>query len=308
MTKNRTIISSLLSGGGIIPRRLGYIFMAIAIAIIHIFCGVTNVRAATPAALVQQGKIAYDRGNFPMAIQMWERAEAGYRLARDPVGVAGSQLNRSQALMAMGLDRRACKLLTGTVGVSAGACDVEIPTKYGIRQTQLPPVLQAVAIEKLGDVLRILGNFDAAQVTLATAIEIAQPLSAEDRSPILVSMGNTLRDLGSRERDRTDRLQPPTSKPLACPMQPSGSSLHAAAYYQHAIACYRQAGTLTADLDALSLQVDIAQWLRRRENTDNSANAWQAQFNQAELITYGSLIFREGHQIVAQGKYKSQLE
>jgi hypothetical protein len=26
------------------------------------------------------------------------------------------------------------------------------------------------------------------------------------------------------------------------------------------------------------------------------------------LLTYGSLIFREGHQIVAQGKYKSQLE
>ncbi|WP_373547375.1 hypothetical protein [Chamaesiphon sp.] len=67
----------------------------------------------------------------------------------------------------------------------------------------------------------------------------------------MVSIANTLRDLGTR--DRTDRLQPPSTVPLTCPIQPTGS-LQAAAYYQLAIACYQPAGTLTADLDLLSLQ------------------------------------------------------
>ena len=144
----------------------------------------------------------------------------------------------------MGLDRRACKLLTGTVGVSEGVCEAEIPAKFGIRQTNLPPALQASAIEKLGDVLRLLRNFDAAQVTLAQASEVAKPLSEADRA---VSIANTLRDLGNRDRDRTDRLQSPSSNPVTCPTQPTGS-LQATTYYQYAIACYRQAGTLTVDL------------------------------------------------------------
>ncbi|WP_219892154.1 hypothetical protein, partial [Chamaesiphon polymorphus] len=33
-----------------------------------------------------------------------------------------------------------------------------------------------------------------------------------------------------------------------------------------------------------------------------------ARSSNLSFNTYGSLIFREGHQIVAQGKYKSQLE
>ncbi|WP_245894272.1 mechanosensitive ion channel family protein, partial [Chamaesiphon polymorphus] len=35
---------------------------------------------------------------------------------------------------------------------------------------------------------------------------------------------------------------------------------------------------------------------------------YENDIDRVKQITYGSLIFREGHQIVAQGKYKSQLE
>jgi CHAT domain-containing protein len=282
MTRKLNITSALFSRVGI-PNRLGYSLLAMAIAIAHIFYGVSHIHAATPAALVAQGKIAYDRGSFPTALKMWEQAEAAYNRSQDPVGVTGSQLNRAQALTAMGLDRRACKLLTGTVGVSESVCEADIPAKFGIRQTNLPPALQAAAIDNLGDVLRLLGNLDAAQVTLATAIDIAKPLSTQDRSPILVSIANTLRDLGNRDRDRTDRLQPPASTALTCPTQPTGS-LAAAAYYQHAIACYRQAGTLTADLDLLSLQVDISKWHRNQAAAQSITSSWQNQFNQPDLI------------------------
>ena len=284
MTTNRhRIVAALCLYLGIVPKRLGYGLLAIAIAITHICYSITNVQAATPAALIQQGKIAYDRGDFPTALRIWEQAEAGYGRSRDPVGVVGSQLNRAQALIAMGLDRRACKLLAGTVGVSEGVCTADIPAKFGMRQTTLPPALQAAAIEQLGDVLRLLGNLDGAQVTLAQAFEIAKPLSAADRAQVLVSIGNTLRDLGTRDRDRTNRLQPPANPPRTCPTQPTGS-LAAGAYYQHAIACYQQAGTLTADLDRLSLQVDISQWQRTEAAPPSIASSWQSQFNQPQLI------------------------
>ena len=180
-------------------------------------------------------------------------------------------------------------------------------------QTNLPPALQAVAIANLGDVLRLLGNLDAAQVTLVSAIlprrgfsslrdasrtrgfananEIAKPLTAEDRAPIFVSIANTLRDLGTRDRDRTGRLQPPSNALLTCPTQPTGS-LQAGAYYQQAIACYRQAGTLTADLDLLSLQVDRVDALKLVE----LENFLQCQLGASNPIDYfaedtGAVIF-----------------
>jgi CHAT domain-containing protein len=284
MTRNRNRIAAVFrSYVANIPKRLGYILLAIAtIAIAHIY-SITNVNAATPAALIQQGKTAYDRGNFPTALKLWEQAESGYRQAQDPIGVAGSQLNRSQALMAMGLDCRACKLLAGTVRVDETVCESTIPAKFGIRQTGLPPDLQASALDNFGDVLRRLGNFEAAQVTLAQAIEIAKPLSSEARSPILVSIANTLRDLGTRDRDRTERLQPPANIAQSCPTQPTGN-LQAAAYYQQAIACYHQADNLTADLNSLSLQVEISQWHRRNASTQN-ISSWQNRFD-ANLVKH----------------------
>ncbi len=265
----------------IIPKQLGYGLLAIIIAITHIFFGVVSVGASTPAGLVQQGKIAYERGDFPTALTIWEQAETNYRHDRDLVGVAGSQVNQAQALMGMGLYRRACKLLTGTVRVDENACETTIPEKFGIRQTNLPPNLQALAMGMLGDVLRLLGNLDGAQVTLAMAREIAKPLRIEDRSPILLSLANTLRDLGNRDRHRTERLEIPSGSSI-CPTR-LVSSLQAGEYYQRSIACYRQVDNLTAQINLLSLQVEISHWLKGRNLMESDRN-WQQKFNQSALI------------------------
>jgi CHAT domain-containing protein len=282
MTRDRNQIDSLLfSCWGKLPKRLGYGLLAITIAIAQIFA-VVPARAATPAALVQQGKIAYERGDFPAALTNWERAETSYRDGRDAIGVAGSQVNQAQALMGMGLYRRACKLLSGTVRVDESTCETTIPDRFGIRQTTLPPQLQVLAVGILGDVLRLLGNLDAAQVALATAGAIAKPLQLEDRAPILVSLADTLRDLGNRDRQRTARMEIPAGA-LSCPTQPLSNLLEAGEYYQRAIACYRQADTLTAQIDSLGLQVEISHWLKERDLPESNRN-WQQEFNQSVLI------------------------
>jgi CHAT domain-containing protein len=269
---------SLFSDSG----RLSYGLLALTIAINQILYGAIPVWASTPVALVQQGKIAYDRGNFPTALTSWEQAEAAYRQDRDLVGVTGSQINQAQALMGMGLYRRACKTLVGTVQVDEHVCETAVPKKFGIRQTNLPPDLQALALGTLGDVLRLLGNLDAAQVTLAMAGEVAKPLSAEDRSPILLSTANMLRDLGNRDLNLTNLLQSPVTSSITCPTQPIGS-LKAAEYYQRSIACYQQAGSLIAQIDLFSLQVEIYRWLKGQSLTEIARN-WQQEFNQPALI------------------------
>ncbi len=266
---------------GAIRRRLVYALLVMTIAIIHPLFSI-SVNAATPAALVQQGKIAYEQGNFPTALTIWREAEVGYRQADDVLGVTGSQVNQAQALVGMGLHRRACKLLASTVGVGEDSCDGVALGKFGIRQTNLPPSLQALAVNTFGDVLRLLGNFDGARVTLMAAMEIAKPLTDRQRSPIVLNIANTLRDLGDRERNRTDKLQPPSNVSITCAIEPLANPT-AGEYYQNAIACYQQANSLTADIDKFSLLVEISQWLHQH-NLTPIAQKWEQQFNQTDII------------------------
>jgi CHAT domain-containing protein len=262
-------------------KRLIYGLLVITIAITQIFHSIP-VSAATPAALVQQGKIAYEQGNFATALTIWQQAEIGYHQAEDVRGVTGSQVNQAQALVGMGLHRRACKLLANTVGVGEDVCDGAAPGNFGIRQTDLPPSLQALAANTFGDILRLLGNFDGARVTLAKAMEIAKPLTDRQKSPIVLNIANTLRDLGNRDRNRTDKLQPPASASITCSIEPL-ADLTAGAYYQTAIACYQQANSLTADIDEFSLLVEISQWLHHN-NLNPIAQKWEQQFNQPDLV------------------------
>jgi CHAT domain-containing protein len=267
---------------GLSLRRLGYLFLAVAIALTQIFFSSTSIQASAPATLVEQGKIAYDRGDFPLALITWQQAEAAYHQTKDTLGITGSQLNQSQALVAMGMHRRACKALTKVVQVTENICDDALPEKFGIRSAILPLSLQALALSSFGDVLRLLGNLEAAQITLAQAREISQSLPTDAQTPILVSIANTLQDLGNRERDRTDRLQPPSSTSMSCPTQPV-SDRQAAEYYQYAIACYQQANNLTAQINNLGLLVEISRWLEQNQAGNHIQN-WQQQFDQSTLI------------------------
>ncbi len=271
--KWNNIIPTLFFFSGDIPRRLRYGLLAIAIAVNYIISGAIFAQASTPASLIQQGKIAYEQGNFPIALATWQQAEVAYRQAREPVGIAGSQLNQAQALVAMGRYRRACQTLTGVVEISEDICAAAVPKRFGILKTQLPSSVQVSALNNLGEVLRLVGNLEAAQVTLAQALKLSTPISRAAQSPVLLSITNNLRDLGNRARDRTNQLPLPTLTATTCPTQPL-ANLKAAEYYQRSIACYQAAGSLPAQLNQLGLQVDISQWLRQHEHR-SVVGVWQ---------------------------------
>lgn len=272
-------------------RRLSYALIAIAIAITQIFgqaicanaqASANTTPAVTPAALVQQGTTAYEGGDFAAAYGFWQRSAAAYRQVNNIEGVVGSQVNQSQALMGMGIYRRACKTLATVVRVAEAVCTDAVPKTFGIRQLNLSATVQVAALNAFGDVLRLLGNLEAAQITLAQSWEVAKAMPAEARSAIYITLGNTLRDLGNRERDRTNLLAAPGSTPGSCPVQPIGD-LEAAGYYQRAIACYQQANDLVAQIDELSLLADIGQWLNRWERV-NIDRQWQQRFDVTPTI------------------------
>lgn len=273
---------ALFSILGDIPRRWRYGLSTITIVVIHILGEAVAAPAAAPTALVQQGKVAYEQGRFPTALTIWQQAEVAYRQAQEPVGVAGSQLNQAQALVAMGRYRRACQTLVGVVQVPADTCTAAVPTSFGILKTALPSAVQISALNNLGEVLRLVGNLEAAQVTLGRALSLATPISKAAQAPVLLSIANNLRDLGNRDRDRTDQIQLPTISVLTCPTQPL-TNLKAAEYYQRSIACYQAAPSLPAQLNQLGLQVEISQWLHQHEQGSIASN-WQQQFSQAALI------------------------
>jgi CHAT domain-containing protein len=273
---------ALFSILGDIPRRLRYGLLAITIVVTHIFGEAVSTPAATPTALVQQGKVAYEQGSFPTALTIWQQAEVAYRQAQEPVGIAGSQLNQAQALVAIGRYRRACQTLVGVVQVPEDTCTAAVPISFGILKTPLPSSMQISALNNLGEVLRLVGNLEAAQVTLGQALNLATPISRAAQAPVLLSIANNLRDLGNRDRDRTEQIQLPPMAVLTCPTQPL-TNLRAAAYYQRSIACYQAAPSLPAQLNQLGLQVEISQWLHQHEQRA-IASHWQQQFSQAALI------------------------
>jgi CHAT domain-containing protein len=255
-------------------------FYSILLAISLLCSLMPTVYAISPADLVQQGRNHYEQGRFGAALTNWQQAEAAYRQMKDPVGIVGSQSNQSQALIALGLYRRACKTLVAATQTAENICMAAVPEQFGIRQTNLPLALQVQVLNNLGEVLRLMGNLAGSQVTLAQAWEVAKPLNVRAKSKILLSIANNLRDLGNRDRDRTNKLQAPNFSGVVCPTQPV-PALPAHRYYQQSIACYHAAGGLTAQLNLLNLQVETARWLKQHDRSTEIAS-WQ--FQQAELI------------------------
>ena len=249
--------------------------------------------------LVEQGRVFYEAGQFERALTMWQKAGSAYAQMHDEIGMTGSLIDQAQALSALGLSRRACQTLTQALKMDDSICDsnqkVQLPK-------QKPSFLINTGLRSLGDVLRVIGNFEKSQEVLQQNWEVAQQLSSfEAEGDALLSLGNTARVLGNRERDRQDTLGDqaflvPTS--LDCASQPSivkateaiGYYQQAIGLYQQATACYQHGGTavaiapIQAQLNRLSLLIEIEQWWRKHEPSEADSWAARIQPQMTELL------------------------
>ncbi len=276
-------------------------FSCLMLLALSLCWGVTPSRAQspTPQSLMQQGRRFYAVGQFEQALKHWQAATTAY--GDDAVGGAGSLINQGQALSAMGMQRRACKTLvtalqsakvSSTTTVDDRICDPVSTQSPFTLSSALPTDLQALGLGNLGHVLRVIGNLEAAQTVLLQSWRIA-PASLQPE--ILLSLGNVARDLGNRDRDRTETLDFPATAVAATTCMPQAQSATAIEYYQQAIACYQQTARinpnsmagLQAQLNHLSLLLDAKQWLERNGQVE-AANRWANQ-TQAQIAALTQL-------------------
>ncbi len=136
-------------------------------------------------ALNAQGNLRFAAGETEAALNSWVLAEKAYAAAKDEVGVLGSQINQAQALQTLGLYRRSQAILSAANSRVAGQPD---------------SLLKVYALRSLGVALQMTGSLRQSQEVLTQSLEIAKRAgSADDRSDILFSLGNTARDLQQNE-------------------------------------------------------------------------------------------------------------
>jgi CHAT domain-containing protein len=253
------------------------------------FTAILPAQAELASDLIQQGKLAYERGQFQIALTQWQQATTLYQKAQNPIGIAGSQLNQAQAFTAMGMHRRACKTLITALQLpilqAKQLCEVDFATDPIPASPMQSSQLRTMGLHQLGEVLRLIGNLERSQQVLFQAQQDSSPPDRNLSSSILLSLGNTARDMGNRERNRTNESAPksittflPKGKTCNTTSVELTSAIEA---YQTAIDCYQQAATnsanpitsLQARLNHLSLILEVAQWLQHNDQT-NLAEPW----------------------------------
>jgi len=130
-------------------------------------------------ALNTQGQLQLARGQTELALSTWKQATATYTQIGDNAGITGSLINQAQAMQTLGLYLQAEKTLE--------------QVKQSL-QNQPDTPIKVTGLRSLGNALRVIGKLDESQTVLQQSLELAQRLqSANDISPVLLSLGNTAR-------------------------------------------------------------------------------------------------------------------
>ncbi len=137
-------------------------------------------------ALNNQGMLQLARGESEAALITWQRAAEVYEQIGEEAGVIRNQINQASAFKALGMYRRALKLLA-QVNQSL--------------EKQPDSLSKAVALRSYGDMLRLVGELKQAQQvleqSLTTALELESPV---DTVKTLLTLGNTVKARGQNPK------------------------------------------------------------------------------------------------------------
>ncbi|MGP1386270.1 MAG: CHAT domain-containing protein [Thainema sp.] len=175
-----------------------------------------------------QAQLQFAQGQAEAAEATWQQAEVAYQAASDLPGMLTSQINRAQALQAIGFYPDALKLLTSVV--------------EGL-QDQPDSALKVMALQNLGAAQIINGDLETAEHTLQQSLELAQQLGLADaESAAYLSLG----DLQLQRQQAVDGNVPLTSAQVA--------------YQQAAIAAQSPLAQVDAQLKHLNSLIQLQRW------------------------------------------------
>jgi CHAT domain-containing protein len=256
--------------------------MATAVLIIWGFGNGFSVVASTPNSLAQQAADLTQQGHQQMAVgqpeealERWKDAEEKYKEIGNAEGIAGSQINQSLALQAMGQSRQACKTLLEVLNLdtvnhadanedTADLCDAETEKTVDLSQFSLSSLnmielrsLKTIGLRNLGDVLRAIGNLEESEVVLKQSLELFRNLEISGESETLLSLGNTYRALYDRQRNLLDLIESHNDR-----TQEIERTIEQA---EEALTTYKnvtEPARTQARLNSLSLLLEVDRWLK----------------------------------------------
>jgi CHAT domain-containing protein len=267
--------------------------VAFLIALACVFYPMSGLRAESASGLIEQGQKSYDVGQFATAYDVWRRAEEIYARANDQVGVLGSRVNQSQALLQMGQYRNACKTISLSLKYQELVCDPENTNNLSDKPLTHLPDLTIRGLVIMAESMRLLGNFESSQSLLINIAKDAE-LSPTNNSLILVGLGNTLRDIGKREGVRKGLMILESKSAKFCLEQGVGAKGDED-YYRRSIDCYQRAvksspfSSTFAKLNQVNLYVEVLRALENEghaseEYRQRAAN-WKKDFDSPRLIS-----------------------
>lgn len=234
-----------------------------------------------PLQLALKGQELYNSRQLNEAAELWQKAADAFAQQGDRDGVTKSLINKSQALQDLGLYPRACNTLLRAFTVENPQCSpATIDELLGNlnRQRKSLDKERAIGLRSLGDILRRQGRLKQSQKLLKLSLSATS--DANESSATLLSLGNVEQALGNRTRDRLSYEEVTEIIDRASPrlaLQP----------YQAAIIAYNQAAATSsattkvkAQLNHLSLLLDIQQWWQRQ--TERRVTTW-SRTNQFDL-------------------------
>ncbi|WP_089128429.1 CHAT domain-containing protein [Tolypothrix sp. NIES-4075] len=159
------------------------------------------------------GSLQREIGQSADALNSWQKAANIYSKINQPLKVAQSKINQTQAMQDLGLYPRACKTLLEVLnkqieGVKScqelGQLTTEkLTQKLKKLDNESPSLTVAVGLRSLGEVLRLVDQPEQSEIILAKSLNIAEKLrSPQDIAVTYLSIGNTARYLAEQEKDR----------------------------------------------------------------------------------------------------------
>ena len=219
----------------------------------------TLVDADHPQVLAQvlevQGQLQMAQGQAEAALLSWQQSAKLYAQQGNQVGVEQSQFNQAQALKALGLYRRAVKLL-------------------GALNDQLQSVnpLKVSTLRSLGEALQVAGNLDDARQMLTLALALSSDPTSTAATQI--SLGN-LTQLEATTSLSLSNLTPDAAL-LALDPPPPSTLIEAALQQRHITAAHQFVQQLELAL-RLYQQAD-------QQATQQATLAVQAKLNQMNVL------------------------
>lgn len=238
-------------------------------------------------ALNAYGRLQFTLGQTEAALEHWQQATEIYAQIGDATGVTGSLMNQAQALGELGFYRRSCQTLLQAIEVNAPCTFTNASELDTLRQTfatHPDRQIQMLGLQSFGNLLRSIGNLNDALLVLQQSLMIAQQQPALE-SAILLDLAETERLLYHQLKNRTSAVNTDVIAHIKTQAEV------ALAYYQQAIdvtetiAANAQSPIaailpLQAQLQRLSLLIDLQQWLQANRQTTAEQAHVQQQVNE----------------------------